>query len=201
MDKITIDTFASTIAINPYEHTSMYYLLLDEYPDTDAVPTGEIFKKLERIELIENEGYFEGSIELIFNGEIIIPRSIHTSDLYLLWHDLYLSTTHQSYKISYLDCDYTIKTEIITDQVKFEVHDTELNEEGKRLIQKGFVDDINQYVKEVIHTYTIPLEVYKSAVNKGLITFFEHLNHDYKRNKFDSPYYFDLEKVIKNNHQ
>ncbi|RAI82131.1 hypothetical protein BFS35_000160 [Macrococcoides goetzii] len=197
MDNITINSFASTVGINLYDHTSMFYLLQDEYPDTDEVPTGEIFKKIERIELKENEGYFVGSIELISNDEIIIPKSIHTGDLYLLWHDLYLSTTYQSYEFSYLDNNYTIKTEIITDQIKFQIQDTELNKKGKRLTENVFVEDINQYVEEVIQTHSFHLEDYKSAVIEGLITFFEHLNHDFKRNKFDSPYYFDLEKFYK----
>lgn len=196
MDKITLNSFASTVSINPYEHESIFKLLQLQYPNSNEVPTSDIFKKLERIELLENEGYFEGSIELIFNDDIIIPRHIHTGDLYMLWPDLYLSTIQQTYEISYLDINYVIKTVINADQIIFEIHDTELNERGKKLTENDFVEDINQYVEKVIHTYSFSLEVYKSAVIEGLNTFFEHLNHDYKRNKFDSPYYFELEKVL-----
>ncbi|WP_414052320.1 hypothetical protein [Macrococcus animalis] len=191
MDKITINTFASTIGINSYEHSDVYHLIHSKYPNIDKVPIGE----LERIESDDNEGYFEGSIELKFNDEVIISRKILTGDLYLLWHDLYLSTIQQTYEISYLDISYTIKTVINADQIIFEIHDTELNEEGKKLTENDFVEDINQYIEKIVHTYSFSLEVYKSAVIEGLITFFKYLNHDFKRNKFDSPYYFGLEKV------
>lgn len=197
MNNITINTFANTVSINPYDHTAMYYLLQSEYPDTENIPLSLIFKQLEKIELKENEGYFEGSIELIVNNETIIPKDITTSDLYQLWYDLYLTTVQQSHDFDYLDINYKVITEIIDDKINIETHDLVLTEKGKRLTENDLVTDIRQYTKKEISKVSCTFESYQQAVHDGLTLFFEHLNHDYKSNAFDSPYYFELEKIYK----
>ncbi|TDM39676.1 hypothetical protein ETI06_04020 [Macrococcoides goetzii] len=195
MDNITINTFANTISINPYNHTAMYYLLQSEFPDTEHIPLSNTFKQLEKIELKENEGYFEGSIEFIVNNKTIIPRDITSSDLYQLWHDLYLTTVQQSHDFDYLDINYKVITEIIDYKIIIETHDLVLTEEGKRLTENDLVTDISQYTKKEISKVSCTFESYQQAVHDGLTLFFEHLNHDFKRNAFDSPYYFELEKI------
>lgn len=197
MDNITINTFANTVSINPYDHSAMYYLLQSEFPDTEYIPLSNTFKQLEKIVLKENEGYFEGSIELIANNKTIIPRDITSSDLYLLWYDLYLTTVQQSHDFDYLDINYKVITEIIDDKINIETHDLVLTEEGKRLTENDLVTDISQYTKKEINKVSCTFESYQQAVHDGLTLFFEHLNHDFKRNAFDSPYYFELEKIYK----
>lgn len=44
-------------------------------------------------------------------------------------------------------------------------------------------------------TYSLPLNEFNHAVKEGLIEFYNHLNHDYMRNDFDSPYYFKLKDI------
>ncbi|MCH4983856.1 hypothetical protein AB4G91_00910 [Macrococcoides goetzii] len=197
MDNITINTFTNTVSINPYDHSAMYYLLQSEFPDTEYIPLSNTFKQLEKIVLKENEGYFEGSIELIVNNKTIIPRDITSSDLYLLWYDLYLTTIQQSHDFDYLDINYKVITEIIDDKINIETHDLVLTEEGKRLTENDLVTDISQYTKKEISKVSCTFESYQQAVHDGLTLFFEHLNHDFKRNAFDSPYYFELEKIYK----
>ncbi|MFC6292898.1 hypothetical protein BHU61_09580 [Macrococcus epidermidis] len=197
MDNITINTFTNTVSINPYDHSAMYYLLQSEFPDTEYIPLSNTFKQLEKIVLKENEGYFEGSIELIANNKTIITRDITSSDLYLLWYDLYLTTVQQSHDFDYLDINYKVITEIIDDKINIETHDLVLTEEGKRLTENDLVTDISQYTKKEISKVSCTFESYQKAVHDGLTLFFEHLNHDFKRNAFDSPYYFELEKIYK----
>lgn len=52
--------------------------------------------------------------------------------------------------------------------------------------------------KENQVTYTLPLDEYTQAIKVGLLEFYNHLNHDYVRNNFDSPYYFKLEEIYTN---
>ncbi|MCG7419822.1 hypothetical protein [Macrococcus epidermidis] len=197
MDNISINTFANTVSINPYDHTAMYHLLQSEYPDTEHIPLGNTFKQLEKIELKENEGYFEGSIELIVNNKTIIPRDITSSNLYQLWHDLYLTTVQQSHDFDYLDINYKVITETIDDKINIETHDLVLTEDGKRLTKNDLVTDISQYTKKETNNVSCTFESYQQAVQDGLTLFFEHLNHDFKRNAVDSPYYFELENIYK----
>ncbi|UTH02497.1 hypothetical protein KFV05_00405 [Macrococcoides canis] len=169
---IKISTFADNIYLNAYEYINNN--LTKEYKLQSLIPISEDFKKIELLSSEENEGYFEGRISILNNNQIIIDKNIPTSDLYMLWYDLYQTTVMKTYEFSYLDVNLNIQT---------------LQREDDAIL-------ISTVLEEKFASYILPYKKYKKAVHEGLIEFYNHLNHDYVRNDFDSPYYFKLTEIF-----
>ncbi|UBH12774.1 hypothetical protein [Macrococcus armenti] len=171
-----ITTYAFNIHLHDLEYEHKNKTLSPANQHQTLIPIGEDFKQIELFSIEDNEGYFEGSITIDYNGQEIIKQHVQTCDLYMLWFDLYQTTISNEYKLSYLDIDFEIHT------IKKE----------KSIVLKIYETKENQV------TYTLPLDEYTQAIKVGLLEFYNHLNHDYVRNNFDSPYYFKLEEIYTN---
>ena len=170
---LRITTFAYNIYLNDLEYNYKNNQLTSEGRRLSLIPIGADFKKVELFSNEDNEGYFEGSICIEDRGNIIVDKHVQTGDLYMLWYDLYQATIMNEYIISYLDVDF----EIYTFKKENNIVLTILEEKDKRT------------------TYSLPLNEFNHAVKEGLVEFYNHLNHDYMRNDFDSPYYFKLKDI------
>ncbi|QTQ07725.1 hypothetical protein J9174_10040 [Macrococcoides canis] len=168
-----ITTYAFNIHLHDLEYEHKNKTLSPANQHQTLIPIGEDFKKIELFSIEDNEGYFEGSICIEDSGNIIVDKHVQTGDLYMLWYDLYQATIMNEYIISYLDVDF----EIYTFKKENNIVLTILEEKDKRT------------------TYSLPLNEFNHAVKEGLIEFYNHLNHDYIRNDFDSPYYFKLKDI------
>ncbi|UTH06450.1 hypothetical protein [Macrococcoides canis] len=168
-----ITTYAFNIHLHDLEYEHKNKTLSPANQHQTLIPIGEDFKKIELFSIEDNEGYFEGSICIEDSGNIIVDKHVLTGDLYMLWYDLYQATIMNEYIISYLDVDF----EIYTFKKENNIVLTILEEKDKRT------------------TYSLPLNEFNHAVKEGLIEFYNHLNHDYIRNDFDSPYYFKLKDI------
>ncbi|QIH79062.1 hypothetical protein [Macrococcoides canis] len=168
-----ITTYAFNIHLYDLEYEHKNKTLSPANQHQTLIPIGEDFKKIELFSIEDNEGYFEGSICIEDSGNIIVDKHVQTGDLYMLWYDLYQATIMNEYIISYLDVDF----EIYTFKKENNIVLTILEEKDKRT------------------TYSLPLNEFNHAVKEGLIEFYNHLNHDYIRNDFDSPYYFKLKDI------
>ncbi|MDJ1091200.1 hypothetical protein QNJ39_06285 [Macrococcus caseolyticus] len=98
----------------------------------------------------------------------------------------------------------TFAYNIYLNDLEYNCKNNQLISEGRRLSLIPIGADFkkgNNIVLTILEekdkrtTYSLPLNEFNHAVKEGLNEFYNHLNHDYIRNDFDSHYYFKLKDI------